>query len=219
MSWIGIIGLSLALGLRHGLDWDHIAALTDITSGSPGTKKQRIHLSFWYAIGHEVIVFILGVLIILFAWKVPLWVDHTMGKLIGLTLIIMALMLVIGRKNQSSNLPMSRGVSWVRKIGRRDEPFFFTKKNVFTIGLIHGIGVETPTQLLLFTTIAGLTASQFGIAIVLAFSIGLFITHILLALIGVVAADGFSKLAPFRQWMRISAVSFSLILGVSYLWV
>lgn len=39
MSWIGIIGLSVALGLRHGLDWDHIAALTDITSGSPGTKN------------------------------------------------------------------------------------------------------------------------------------------------------------------------------------
>lgn len=164
-------------------------------------------------------MFLLGVLIILFAWKVPIWVDYTTGKLIGLTLVIMALMLVMGRKNQEANLPMSRGIHFIRKIGRRDEPFSFSKKNVFTIGLIHGIGVETPTQLLLFTTIAGLTASQFGIAIVLAFSLGLFITHILLALIGVVAADGFSKLAPFRHWMRISAVSFSLILGVNYLWV
>ncbi|MEO6197623.1 MAG: hypothetical protein ABIP58_05875, partial [Dehalococcoidia bacterium] len=29
---IGIISASLALGIRHGIDWDHIAAITDITS-------------------------------------------------------------------------------------------------------------------------------------------------------------------------------------------
>jgi high-affinity nickel-transport protein len=29
---IGIAGAALALGIRHGIDWDHIAAITDITS-------------------------------------------------------------------------------------------------------------------------------------------------------------------------------------------
>ncbi|HEV8574006.1 MAG TPA: hypothetical protein VGR43_04785 [Dehalococcoidia bacterium] len=29
---IGIISAALALGIRHGIDWDHIAAITDITS-------------------------------------------------------------------------------------------------------------------------------------------------------------------------------------------
>ena len=29
---IGVLVTGLALGLRHGIDWDHIAAITDITS-------------------------------------------------------------------------------------------------------------------------------------------------------------------------------------------
>ena len=29
---VGIVSAALALGLRHGIDWDHIAAITDITS-------------------------------------------------------------------------------------------------------------------------------------------------------------------------------------------
>ena len=29
---VGIAAAALALGLRHGIDWDHIAAITDITS-------------------------------------------------------------------------------------------------------------------------------------------------------------------------------------------
>ena len=29
---VGIVSASLALGFRHGIDWDHIAAITDITS-------------------------------------------------------------------------------------------------------------------------------------------------------------------------------------------
>ncbi|HEY5640893.1 MAG TPA: hypothetical protein VIW01_12685, partial [Dehalococcoidia bacterium] len=29
---VGVISAALALGLRHGIDWDHIAAITDITS-------------------------------------------------------------------------------------------------------------------------------------------------------------------------------------------
>ena len=29
---LGVLGAALALGLRHGIDWDHIAAITDITS-------------------------------------------------------------------------------------------------------------------------------------------------------------------------------------------
>ena len=41
-SWIflgigggtGVFAAALALGLRHGIDWDHIAAITDITSAS-----------------------------------------------------------------------------------------------------------------------------------------------------------------------------------------
>lgn len=37
-SLIALIGLGLALGLRHGIDWDHIAAITDITGSVVATE-------------------------------------------------------------------------------------------------------------------------------------------------------------------------------------
>jgi high-affinity nickel-transport protein len=39
---VGVISAALALGIRHGIDWDHIAAITDITSTTaetPGSEK------------------------------------------------------------------------------------------------------------------------------------------------------------------------------------
>ena len=35
---VGILGGALALGIRHGIDWDHIAAITDITSSTAGVE-------------------------------------------------------------------------------------------------------------------------------------------------------------------------------------
>src|SRR3990170_878731 len=34
---IGVLAAALALGIRHGIDWDHIAAITDITSTTAAT--------------------------------------------------------------------------------------------------------------------------------------------------------------------------------------
>ena len=36
-----VLGGAFALGLRHGIDWDHIAAITDITSTAPVAMDER----------------------------------------------------------------------------------------------------------------------------------------------------------------------------------
>lgn len=41
MEWIGIMGLSVVLGLRHGLDPDHMAAITDMV-GSETRKRVAV---------------------------------------------------------------------------------------------------------------------------------------------------------------------------------
>ena len=60
---IGIISASLALGIRHGIDWDHIAAITDITSTTAALDEDEAVLvrepgfmltdESHHAIGHE----------------------------------------------------------------------------------------------------------------------------------------------------------------------
>lgn len=44
MEFIGLLALSILLGLRHGIDYDHVAALADITGGSSGSKKRKIEV-------------------------------------------------------------------------------------------------------------------------------------------------------------------------------
>ena len=36
---VGVLGAALALGIRHGIDWDHIAAITDITSTAASLEE------------------------------------------------------------------------------------------------------------------------------------------------------------------------------------
>jgi len=60
---LGIISAALALGLRHGIDWDHIAAITDITSTTAALDEEEAVLvrepglmltnESHHAIGHE----------------------------------------------------------------------------------------------------------------------------------------------------------------------
>jgi hypothetical protein len=60
---IGIITAALALGIRHGIDWDHIAAITDITSTTAALDEEESVLvrepalmltdESHHAIGHE----------------------------------------------------------------------------------------------------------------------------------------------------------------------
>lgn len=38
---IGVYGAALALGFRHGIDWDHIAAITDITSAASSGSEEK----------------------------------------------------------------------------------------------------------------------------------------------------------------------------------
>ena len=39
MGIVSLAGLGIALGLRHGIDWDHLAAIADITSASVATVE------------------------------------------------------------------------------------------------------------------------------------------------------------------------------------
>ncbi|WEK55040.1 MAG: hypothetical protein P0Y55_02870 [Candidatus Cohnella colombiensis] len=217
MEFIGLLAVTIVLGLRHGIDYDHIAALADITGGSTGSKKERMKLSLWYAVGHEAVVFTLGCSILLFAWSVPVWVDDLMGKAVGLTLIFMAILMLISRKKGSATY-WSRGITAFQKLRRsKSEPFTFTRRNVFTIGIIHGIGAETPTQLLLFTTIAGVAATSNGLFAVAAFSFGLLISHALIAIVSIWSHDLARKIRPIFPFTMYAACLFSFILGVSYL--
>ena len=87
----------------------------------------------------------------------------------------------------------------------------------FGVGLIHGVGAETPSQVLLFATAAGLAGSLGGTAVLFAFVIGLFLGNSILA---VATTAGFSggRKAP-RLYMVLAGLTalVSMYVGALYL--
>ncbi len=81
---------AFVLRLRHGIDWDHIAAIADVTS-APRTTRSRVLLGTMYAAGHSLVVITIGALSVLFGVKLPNWVAGYMEPVVGGTLILLGL--------------------------------------------------------------------------------------------------------------------------------
>ena len=228
-----LIFISLVLGVRHGFDWDHIAAITDLAATEQ--RKKGFILAICYAIGHEIIIFVLGSLAVAFGWTLPNAVDNMMEKFVGLTLIVLSgfVLYALFRKN-GDNLMVSRWrmlyTAYYRVVAWVSEKFFgkyrpvdstlninMTYKGAVVIGLIHGIGATTPTQLILFTAAAGAGTPLQGMMAVGAFAAGLMVTHTILAFVSII---GFSALLQRKFVYRSLALltcAYSLFLGILYI--
>src|SRR5438445_5370089 len=83
---LGLVVTAFGFGFRHGIDWDHIAALTDIT-GSQDTPRRSMGFATLYALGHALVVFLLGFAAIVLAENLPSGVDGVMERIVGVTLV------------------------------------------------------------------------------------------------------------------------------------
>ena len=114
-------------------------------------------------------------------WACPRGLDHWTERLIGLTLIVLAIGVVAGilRKDAhghthsriESRLAIAiNGVLWmawrVRRTWNPEAPrperfqWMYNGKSVFLIGVLHGVGAETPSQLALFFLTANLGGTR-----------------------------------------------------------
>ncbi|MGH2737693.1 MAG: hypothetical protein ACRDHH_02680, partial [Actinomycetota bacterium] len=89
----GLILSGLLFGLRHGIDWDHIAAIADITS-SQDDRGTALWFGTLYALGHAAVVLVLGVLAIVAGDLLPAGVDQVMGRVVGVTLLVLGVYVI-----------------------------------------------------------------------------------------------------------------------------
>ncbi len=302
---IGVLVTGLLLGIRHGIDWDHIAAITDITSttaaasaaeaahaqqhqaatghqhghggttemaahgtgstttpcpggggsvgvgsGSVGVagatighrsigpeQREAIRLGTLYAVGHGIVVIVLGVAALTFGALLPDWLDPIMGRVVGLTLVGLGLWVLysvyrFARGGASFRL-RSRWMlvfdgaryGWRRLQARLHghehvEPLEMSSYGTRTalgVGMIHGIGAETGTQVLLIAGVGSAAASGLGVPMLLAFVLGLLISNFAIV---VVSSVGFVA-SQTREliYVAVGAVAgvFSLVIGAVFL--
>ena len=231
------LGSCLFLGLRHGFDYDHLAAISDITAVQLNWKN-GLRLGMTYALGHACMVAALGVSVLQLHVGLPEGLDHWTERLIGLTLIILGIGVVAGilRKDAHGH-PHSRiesrlaiainGLLWsvwrLRRFGSPTLPqparfqWMYTGRSVFLIGLLHGIGAETPSQLALFFLAKSLGGTANGMLGLLAFCVGLVAMNgLMTASIG--GAFNTGAFHPrFYHAIAWAGAAYSFVIGVIFL--
>jgi len=230
-------GLQLALtsaallGFRHGFDYDHIAAITDITSLQVNPRR-AMRLGLLYALGHAVTVAVLGSLVVFFQLSLPHGIDSIAERLVGLTLVVLGIY-VLGSLFKGAQPPRSRAAiivnslrwfhwkvrgHWHPHLPRPESSnWSYDAKSVFGIGVIHGLGAETPTQLGIFflsASLGGLSKGFLGLGMFLA---GLLLMNTLMT----AAATGFfgfsTKASRFQFAITALTAAYSLIVGSIFL--
>lgn len=106
---------NFGLGLRHGVDWDHLSAIADIT-GAEYERRRAAALAVLYALGHGIAVMCLGAIAIVLGDTLPTWIDPFMDRLVGVTLLVLAFMLVRSLRTGAAR-PVSRGMLLFRALG------------------------------------------------------------------------------------------------------
>lgn len=272
---IALVASSLTLGLRHGVDWDHIAAIGDLTGSQP-TRRGSMVFATLYAGGHASVVLVLGSVAIFVGDVLPDTLDDAMGRIVGLTLIALggyialgllrhgpefrprsrlaataALFGVLARRprcdtevviehehshgpnhghehlaHEAHALPGHLKVAvttvdhrhrHVHRATLSPDPFRSGRPTAFGIGMLHGIGAETPTQLLVFVAAAGVGGVLAGEVLLVAFTIGLVASNTAIAVAATVGFLGAGRNPRFYVGLSVVTAAVSLALGTSYL--
>jgi high-affinity nickel-transport protein len=225
---------AVVLGFKHGFDYDHIAAISDITSVEPSRAK-GMRMGLVYVIGHASTVAVLGGAVILFQRSLPARIDNWAERTVGFTLVLLGLYVLgtllrqgasfVPRSRASILIDCFRWVSWqIRKIvnpgadrqsaSTRES---YNRKSVFLVGVIHGLGAETPSQLLLFllaANLGGLTRGFLGLAMFLG---GLLLMNTLMTA-SAVGIFGASAARPrLMRFVVGLTATYSLIVGAIFL--
>jgi high-affinity nickel permease len=242
-----ILGNALILGVRHGVDWDHIAAIADIVGSATSNQldggavslmrqTNALRLSSCYAIGHATIVLILGIAALMFATVLPEWIDPLMEKAVGVTLLLLGVWIFYSILRQPADgqefvlqsrwmfifSKLHEASDWVQNkvTGRTRSPDIkvnqYDTSAAFGIGVIHGFGAETGTQVLLIATVGGSSEHVLGVLILLTFILGLLISNTLVAVLTCAGFLSSSKFKPLFVATSVLTGLFSLVIGTFF---
>jgi high-affinity nickel-transport protein len=268
-----VLGAAFTFGFRHGIDWDHLAALGDLTNGQP-TPRRSLTLATMYASGHAAVVAVLGAAAILFGEQLPDPLDAAMQRVVGLTLLALGVYVAVSLvKHRGAAPQQSRWMLLLRALKRartrlrpplREDILVIEHEHAHAhgesdthrhdhggeearatapvtvqhrhahrhvatmpadpfapaglgaacaIGMLHGLGAETPTQVVILATAANAGGRTASIGVLACFIVGLLCANTVIA---VAAAYGYLG-ASANRWLSVSlsvlTASFSLVVG------
>jgi high-affinity nickel-transport protein len=218
---------ALILGARHGLDWDHLSAIADLT-GSAGGRARSLGLALWYCVGHGLVIVLLGVLVGLLGVRLPGGIDRVFEVVVGLTLIGLGVLVLVqiarsGRDYRFTSrwrllLDLLKRV-WLRRRGQAawdQTDGVVSRPAAFAIGVLHGTGAETPTQVVLFATAATAGSTAGAALILVAFVAGLVLADLGVALVWLTGRVGSLRIPHGQLLLGLLTAIASICVGSAF---
>jgi high-affinity nickel-transport protein len=150
--WLSLVAVVFLLGLKHGLDPDHLAAIDGLTRFN---AQRRPKLSRWsgllFSAGHGVVVTLVAIVVATVAteWRAPHWLENT-GTWVSIVFLAL-----LGVANLVAVVRTPRG-EMVRAAGVRSRLFErLTRAEhpvlIAAVGAAFAISFDTISQAVLFS--------------------------------------------------------------------
>jgi high-affinity nickel-transport protein len=177
-DWLGLVLVVFILGLKHGMDPDHLATIDGLTRFN---AQSRPRLSRWagclFSLGHGLVVTLVAGLVALTAsqWSAPGWLED-LGAWIS---IVFLLVLGFANLHEVFRSPPDQLVRTVGLKGRFLRRFSETSHPlvIASVGAAFALSFDTVSQAALFSlTASNLAGWLFSIGLGLLFMVGMMVT-------------------------------------------
>jgi hypothetical protein len=227
---------ALVMGFRHGIDYDHIAAISDL-SRLENSSRRAMRLGMLYVLGHAATVTVLAAIVILLQRSLPIGIDRWTERLVGVTLLVLGTYVfatLFRRQDHKHWVPSSRFLliahaarwsAWrIQRLfgrGTSEQPkvlsWSASNTPAFVVGVIHGLGAETPSQLLLFLLAANLGGTGRGFLGLTMFLIGLIAMNTLMCASMAGLARAGARQPLVARTITVLTAGYSMAVGAIFL--
>ena len=222
-DWFALIALVFMLGLKHGLDPDHLVTIDGMARFNAVARPRLSRLSgLLFSLGHGVVVTLVAVLVATLAteWRAPEWLEPAGSGISILFLLVLA----------AANLAAvfrARPGEVIRTVGLRSRFLGSLVETshpavIASVGAAFALSFDTISQALLFS-IAGssVAGGMFAAALGMVFTAGMVVTDALNGFFMsklIYRADRRAAIASRIMSLAIAAVSFAVAsLGIARL--
>lgn len=177
-DWLALLAVVYALGLKHGMDPDHLATIDGITRSNAARDPRLARWSgFLFSAGHGAVVILVAIGVSLLAqkWQTPQWLD-ALGAWISI-----AFLYALGLLNLHSVLATPGG-QLVAPAGFRSRLFGRIAQVghpalIAAVGALFALSFDTMSQVALFSlTASSMAGWGFSVVLGAAFMLGMMTT-------------------------------------------
>jgi high-affinity nickel-transport protein len=196
LTTLPLIGIGLALGIRHATDSDHVVAVTAIAARHRRIGPAALVGALW-GLGHTLTICVVGGAIILLNLTVPPRVGLSLEFAVGIALTVVGVLNIAGKGGFVAAADPAGKAQGIR---------------AFFVGLVHGLAGSAAVALMVLATVQNPWAAC---AYLLVFGFGTILGMMLITIAFASPAAAMAQRFNWSgSWLRIATGLLSLGFGV-----